>query len=62
MNGPEAFRAVREIRPDARVIMASGCTELDVSRRLSIEGVVGFLQKPYDPMALIQMLRETLES
>jgi two-component system, cell cycle sensor histidine kinase and response regulator CckA len=47
MNGEEAFREMRRIRPDVRVILATGCDEKDVDLHLRDEGVKGILRKPF---------------
>ncbi len=60
MSGEEAYREIRGIRPDVRVILASGYAEEDVSERSGLEGVSGFIKKPYRPIALIEKLREVL--
>ena len=47
MDGVEAFRELRRIRPDVRVLLCSGYNEQDVTRRFLGQGVAGFIQKPY---------------
>jgi CheY-like chemotaxis protein len=61
IGGLEAFVEMRKIRPDARIILSSGYSAVDVAARFEGQVVDGFLQKPYEPQALIQMLRELLE-
>ncbi len=61
IGGLEAFAEMRKIRPDARIILSSGYGAVDVAARFEGQEVDGFLQKPYEPDALIQMLRELLE-
>ena len=60
MTGREAFRELRRIRPDARVILSSGYTEEEATAQLSDEGLAGFIQKPYTPTALVEKLREVI--
>jgi CheY-like chemotaxis protein len=60
IGGLEAFVEIRKIRPDARIILSSGYSEVDVASRLEGHEVDGFLQKPYEPQVLIQKLREVL--
>jgi PAS domain S-box-containing protein len=62
LGGIEAFVEMRKIRPDARIILSSGYSEAEVAARSGGEEVDGFLQKPYEPEALIQKLSELLES
>ena len=47
MNGEEVFERIREIRGDARVILSSGYSEVDLQERYGGKGIAGFLQKPY---------------
>jgi PAS domain S-box-containing protein len=52
MDGATAFREMRRIRPDVRVILSSGHAEQEAFRRFDSEGAAGFLQKPYELSAL----------
>jgi PAS domain S-box-containing protein len=61
MGGLEAFVEMRKIRPDARIILSSGYSAVDIAARFEGKEIGGFLQKPYEPEALIQKLRELLE-
>ena len=57
MDGKEAFREMRRIQPDVKVILSSGYNELDTTSRFAGKGLAGFIQKPY----LIETLRTTLQ-
>ena len=61
MDGGEAFREIRRIRPGVRVILTSGYDEHTVSRRFSGEGLDGFIQKPYKMSEFMAKLRRVLE-
>ena len=61
VGGVEAFLGIRRIRPDARVILSSGYSEVDFADRLAGQEVNGFLHKPYQPEELIEKLRQALE-
>jgi PAS domain S-box-containing protein len=61
IGGVEAFLGIRRIRPDARVILSSGYSEVDFADRLAGQEVNGFLHKPYQPEELIEKLRQALE-
>ncbi len=61
MDGGEAFRELRRIKPDVRVIMTSGYNEQEVTQRFVGKGLAGFLQKPFLYDALLASLREALE-
>lgn len=62
MDGEEAFRELRKIRSDIRVILSSGYDEQEVSRRFAGAGMAGFIEKPYTRAALISVLRRVLET
>jgi signal transduction histidine kinase/ActR/RegA family two-component response regulator len=61
MGGEEAFREIRRIRPDARIVLSSGYSAKSVARRLAGENFTAFIQKPYEEDQLVQKLREVLE-
>jgi two-component system cell cycle sensor histidine kinase/response regulator CckA len=61
MDGEEAFRELRLIDPEVRVIISSGYTEKDVTSRFAGQAPVGFLQKPYSMAELTERLRAALE-
>ncbi len=62
MSGEEAFRQIRQIRPDAKVILSSGYDEEDTMGHAACEGSVGFLKKPYELQSLVARLHETLHA
>jgi DNA-binding NarL/FixJ family response regulator len=47
MDGVRAFRELKRIRPDVRVILSSGNSEDHATELFSGEGLAGFIQKPY---------------
>ena len=47
MGGEEAFRELRRIDPDVKVIICSGYNEQEVSQKFVGKGLAGFLKKPY---------------
>lgn len=47
MSGDDAFRAMRELRPDLDVILMSGFDRGSVLRRVLGEGAAGVLKKPF---------------
>ncbi|HWN94583.1 MAG TPA: CHASE domain-containing protein [Methylomirabilota bacterium] len=49
MDGEETFRELRQLRPDARVILMSGFNEQEAGARFVGKGLAGFLQKPFTP-------------
>jgi two-component system, cell cycle sensor histidine kinase and response regulator CckA len=60
MNGEEAFRQMRQINPDVRVILASGYSENDIAARFAGKGLVGCMQKPYTLSRLRSLLSDLL--
>ncbi|NLF58140.1 MAG: PAS domain S-box protein [Candidatus Hydrogenedens sp.] len=52
MDGVATLRALREVNPEVRVILCSGFTKNEVTSRFPLEGLSGFLQKPYHLKAL----------
>jgi len=56
MDGAEAFRELRRLNPDVRVVLASGYSREEVSSRFEGKGLEGVLQKPYT----LARLRESL--
>jgi signal transduction histidine kinase/CheY-like chemotaxis protein len=63
MGGEQAFRHLRELRPDLPIIMMSGYTEGAITQRLSTSGTgpTGFLQKPFLAEELVTLLRSFAE-
>ncbi|MFQ5669094.1 MAG: ATP-binding protein [Acidobacteriota bacterium] len=61
LNGEEAFREIRHADPQARVILMSGYSEVDVTHRFSGHGLAGFLHKPFRAAELIEKVRTLLD-
>jgi two-component system cell cycle sensor histidine kinase/response regulator CckA len=62
LNGEEAFREIRKIRPEARVILTSGYDESETSQRFGGHGPAAFLQKPFHMATLREKVRAVLEA
>jgi len=60
MDGEQAFGELRRIRPDVKVILCSGYNEQDATQQFVGKGLAGFIQKPYDLLALREKLMEVL--
>ena len=56
MNGEECFRQLRQINPDVRVILSSGYSEEEATARFAGKGLAGFIQKPYNPQQLAEVI------
>jgi signal transduction histidine kinase/CheY-like chemotaxis protein len=60
VDGEEAFRHLRLLKPDLRVLLMSGFNEAEAVSRFIGKGLAGFLQKPFKPAELRTKLREML--
>lgn len=60
MNGDEAYRELRQINPNVRVILASGYSESDITSRFAGKGLAGCLQKPYTLAKLRSLLSSVM--
>lgn len=60
MGGPETFEKLREVRPDARIIVMSGYGADERSDRLLSHGALAFLPKPFDVNELLGAVRSAL--
>lgn len=60
MNGGETYEKIKEINPNAKVLLASGYSiEGDVAEKLK-NGCNGFIKKPFSMRNLSEKLREIL--
>jgi CheY-like chemotaxis protein len=60
MSGGEAFRELRRMKSDVKVILSSGYGETESMRSFPGRGPDGFIQKPYQLKQLVSKLREVL--
>lgn len=60
MSGEETLRRLRAIRHDVPVIVSSGFSEMEASRRFEGQVLGGFLQKPYTAGYLAEKVRSIL--
>jgi CheY-like chemotaxis protein len=61
LNGEETFQHLRRICPDVQVILCSGYDEIDATSKFLGKSLAGFIQKPYQPLQLLEKMREVLE-
>ena len=61
MDGVVVFKGLRRIRPDIKVILASGFSQQEVSERFRGLGLNGFLPKPYSIKNLTEELSRVLK-
>ncbi len=62
MDGAETFRGLRQIDPQAPVILSSGYDEKDVFHQFDEQGALGFLQKPYNLVTLLETVGRHINS
>jgi CheY-like chemotaxis protein len=60
MDGEETFRELRRIKPDVRVVLATGYSDQEIAERFCSAGLAGFIEKPYRVEALSAKLRAVL--
>ena len=61
LNGEDAFREMRTIREDVRVILSSGYNEQEATNRFIGKRLAGFIQKPYRPTDLFELIDRILQ-
>ncbi|MFO7681369.1 MAG: PAS domain S-box protein [Chloroflexota bacterium] len=47
MNGAQTLEALVNLNPNVRVVLTSGYSEMEITDKLQVEQLVGYLQKPY---------------
>ncbi|OGU73069.1 MAG: hypothetical protein A3H45_02050 [Ignavibacteria bacterium RIFCSPLOWO2_02_FULL_55_14] len=62
LDGMGVFRGLREIDPNAACVLASGYLDPELQSKMRHEGILGFVQKPYELHNLERVLREALAS
>ena len=62
MDGEEAYRKIKEIRPEAPVLISSGYSELMASSRFGASGMEAFIQKPYTAGQFTERVQKMLQS
>ncbi|GMQ99673.1 MAG: hypothetical protein BMS9Abin18_0496 [Zetaproteobacteria bacterium] len=62
MNGKEACRKMKNMRPNIPIILASGYSETHLSDDFMKKRTAGFLHKPYSKMHLAQILHRAMNS
>ena len=62
MNGWDALARIREFDPSAQVIMLSGGSTDDLPDSLRKLGAAAILQKPFENIELVQLVRKTLDA
>jgi DNA-binding NtrC family response regulator len=60
MGGGETFDQLRLIRPDVKVLLASGYSINGQAREIMERGCMGFIQKPFSVQELSLKVRDAL--
>jgi DNA-binding NtrC family response regulator len=60
LDGEACFLALRELDPDAKIVMTSGFSEQEVVAHFVGKGLAGFVQKPYKADLLLGKIRHIL--
>jgi PAS domain S-box-containing protein len=58
MGGEETFKALVELNPNVRILLSSGYNEQEAIGRFAGSGLAGFIQKPYTPTELVNVVRK----
>jgi CheY-like chemotaxis protein len=62
MGGEETFRQLRLLRPDVRVVLASGYSEQEATSQFAGKGLAGFIEKPFRAVDLLAKLQLALQT
>jgi DNA-binding NarL/FixJ family response regulator len=60
MGGKEVMSRLRSLRPDIKVLLASGFSHRDIHRDLMAMGAAGFIGKPFVIRDLLKKIRDIL--
>lgn len=60
MGGIELAEKIHALRPELKIILASGYTQETFSKQAALPEEIAFLQKPYSSRALLDKVREVL--
>ncbi|MEM7332459.1 MAG: PAS domain S-box protein [Chloroflexota bacterium] len=61
LSGEEVYLKLKEINPKIKVILSSGYSKVEALRRFVGQGVVDFIQKPYDIETLVATFAKALQ-
>jgi len=62
MNGEEALRLIKAMRPNLPIIISSGFSEAEIAQRFESSGVAGVLSKPYTVAAIVSKVTNVLRN
>jgi DNA-binding NarL/FixJ family response regulator len=61
LGGSEAFTRIKEIDPDARILLSSGYVNEEDVQHLLQQGACGFLSKPHRLPVVVKAIRNALD-
>jgi DNA-binding NtrC family response regulator len=61
MSGEDVFEQMRQIKPEVPVLLTSGYSEQEIAPRFAGKGLAGFIKKPFNPMHLVNTVKQMLE-
>ena len=61
LSGEEVFLKIREIEPQAKIILSSGYSKKDAMLKFSGMNLSGFIQKPYRFQDLVRIVNEFVQ-
>jgi CheY-like chemotaxis protein len=62
MDGVEAFRNVRRLKPDLPILVMTGLGEVEAAKLFRGTDIKGFIRKPFVPEQLAEKVRDALAS
>jgi PAS domain S-box-containing protein len=62
MSGEDLLHRMLELKPQVRVLVASGYVEPNQKSEMLKCGIKEFVQKPYDPIEVVKKIREVLDT
>lgn len=60
LSGQQTLLRLKEINPDVQVLLSSGYSRQEVNGLFANLGVAGFLQKPYNALRLLEIVKSHL--
>ena len=61
MGGQETFLRLRASNPKVKVLLSTGYSQNGEAQAILDSGVKGFIQKPYQPKALLSEVRSVID-
>ena len=61
MSGAETFPELRKVRPEVKILVSSGYSELETMKAFPGQRVTGFIQKPYTSRGLAEKVSSAME-